>query len=354
MSFGQPDRGSDPEAPALSSAQPDLNGPAPTGVTDHLSFWFQGRYQVQLCAAFGPLILLPPSVDEADDIVADPNLMDAAEAIPVEVPEPEEAADIDLGYLRLYDTALRPNDLSSEKSGSATAISRAQPTVHEPKLTSHEDKTVPDAARSVVLEQLEGSRPQPTGRSSRQPVSSSDHVPSDRPSPVYTLGYELPGLNYLAEPPEADEAEVTEDVLEVTAGKLEKVIRDFSVKGEIINVHPGPVVTSYELEPAPGTKSYAHDLAGRRHRPLDEAVSARVAVVPGRNAIGIELPNHKRETVFLRELLASQDFETRSRSSRCAWARPSAASRSSPISPACRTCWWPAPPARASRWRSTP
>ena len=55
MSFGQPDRGSDPEAPALSSAQPDLNGPAPTGVTDHLSFWFQGRYQVQQCAAFGPL-----------------------------------------------------------------------------------------------------------------------------------------------------------------------------------------------------------------------------------------------------------------------------------------------------------
>ena len=309
MSFGQPDRGSDPEAPALSSAQPDLNGPAPTGVTDHLSFWFQGRYQVQQCAAFGPLILLPPSVDEADDVEADPNLMDAAEAVPVEVPEPEEAADIDLGYLRLYDTALLP-DLSSEKSGSATAISRAQPTVHEPELTSHEDKTVPDAARSVVLEQLEGSRPQPTGRSSRQPVSSSDHVPSDRPSPVYTLGYELPALNYLAEPPEADEAEVTEDVLEETAGKLEKVIRDFGVKGQIIHVHPGPVVTLFELEPPPGTKSnriisLTDDIARSM-----SAVSARVAVLPGRNAIGIELPNAKRETVYLRELLAAEDFES--------------------------------------------
>ena len=200
--------------------------------------------------------------------------------------------------------------LSSEKSGSATAISRAQPTVHEPELTSHEDKTVPDAARSVVLEQLEGSRPQPTGRSSRQPVSSSDHVPSDRPSPVYTLGYELPGLNYLAEPPEADEAEVTEDVLEVTAGKLEKVIRDFGVKGQIIHVHSGPVVTLFELEPPPGTKSnriisLTDDIARSM-----SAVSARVAVLPGRNAIGIELPNAKRETVYLRELLAAEDFES--------------------------------------------
>ena len=136
MSFGQPDPGSDPEAPALSSAQPDLNCLAPTGVTDHLSFWFQDRYQVQQCAAFGPLVLLAPSIDEADDVEADPDLMDAAEAVPVEVPEPEEAADIDLGYLRLYDSALLPNDLSSAKSGSTMAIPRAQPTVHEPELAS--------------------------------------------------------------------------------------------------------------------------------------------------------------------------------------------------------------------------
>jgi DNA segregation ATPase FtsK/SpoIIIE, S-DNA-T family len=87
------------------------------------------------------------------------------------------------------------------------------------------------------------------------------------------------------------------------------VVRDFGVKGEIINVRPGPVVTLYELEPAPGTKSsrvisLADDIARSM-----SAISARVAVVQGRNAIGIELPNHKRETVFLRELLASQDFE---------------------------------------------
>jgi S-DNA-T family DNA segregation ATPase FtsK/SpoIIIE len=80
------------------------------------------------------------------------------------------------------------------------------------------------------------------------------------------------------------------------------------VRGEIINVRPGPVVTLYELEPAPGTKSsrvigLADDIARSM-----SAVSARVAVVQGRNAIGVELPNVKRETVYLRELLDSQDF----------------------------------------------
>ena len=89
---------------------------------------------------------------------------------------------------------------------------------------------------------------------------------------------------------------------------LEGVLEDFGVSGEIINVRPGPVVTLYELEPAPGIKSsrvigLADDIARSM-----SAVSARVAVVPGRNAIGIELPNQRRETVYLRELLASRRF----------------------------------------------
>jgi hypothetical protein len=98
MSLGQRDGGSDAEAPALSSAQPDLISPPPSGVTEYLSFWFQGRYQVQQCAALGQLILLAPSLDEADGVEADPILIDAVEAVPVEVLEPDEAADIDLGY----------------------------------------------------------------------------------------------------------------------------------------------------------------------------------------------------------------------------------------------------------------
>nr|WP_246388980.1 DNA translocase FtsK [Microvirga mediterraneensis] len=122
--------------------------------------------------------------------------------------------------------------------------------------------------------------------------------------------FELPSLELLAEPKIWDSAEVPVEVLQENAATLENVLWDFNVKGEIINVRPGPVVTLYELEPAPGTKSsrvisLADDIARSM-----SAVSARVAVVQGRNAIGIELPNHKRETVYLRELLASQDFET--------------------------------------------
>lgn len=89
---------------------------------------------------------------------------------------------------------------------------------------------------------------------------------------------------------------------------LEGVLDDFGIRGEIINVRPGPVVTLYELEPAPGIKSsrvigLADDIARSM-----SAISARVAVVPGRNVIGIELPNKTREIVYLRELLTSQDF----------------------------------------------
>ncbi|WP_055461129.1 FtsK/SpoIIIE family DNA translocase, partial [Chelatococcus sambhunathii] len=121
--------------------------------------------------------------------------------------------------------------------------------------------------------------------------------------------YQLPPLALLAEPKKNNGAVISPEALEQNAALLESTLEDFGVKGEIINAHPGPVVTLYELEPAPGTKSsrvisLADDIARSM-----SAVSARVAVVPGRNAIGIELPNARRETVYLRELLASQDFE---------------------------------------------
>jgi S-DNA-T family DNA segregation ATPase FtsK/SpoIIIE len=122
--------------------------------------------------------------------------------------------------------------------------------------------------------------------------------------------YALPALTLLAEPKRSATPTVSPEALEQNATLLEGTLEDFGVKGEITNVRPGPVVTLYELEPAPGTKSSrVISLADDVARSMS-AVSARVAVVQGRNAIGIELPNHKRETVFLRELLASQDFET--------------------------------------------
>jgi DNA segregation ATPase FtsK/SpoIIIE, S-DNA-T family len=130
-----------------------------------------------------------------------------------------------------------------------------------------------------------------------------------QPSLLDRMNYQLPPLFMLAEPKKLVASKISEDALEQNARLLEGVLDDFGVKGEIINVRPGPVVTLYELEPAPGIKSsrvigLADDIARSM-----SAISARVAVVQGRNAIGIELPNQRRETVYLRELLASQDFE---------------------------------------------
>jgi S-DNA-T family DNA segregation ATPase FtsK/SpoIIIE len=122
--------------------------------------------------------------------------------------------------------------------------------------------------------------------------------------------FTLPPLHLLTEPRSIDRrAQINVDALEQNARLLEGVLDDFGVRGEIINVRPGPVVTLYELEPAPGIKSarvigLADDIARSM-----SAISCRVAVIAGKNAIGIELPNARRETVYLRELLASEDFE---------------------------------------------
>ena len=121
-------------------------------------------------------------------------------------------------------------------------------------------------------------------------------------------GYELPSLGLLTAPKASDRTTMSPDIIQENATALEGVLDDFGVRGEIINARPGPVVTLYELEPAPGIKSsrvigLADDIARSM-----SAISARVAVVSGRNAIGIELPNPKREKVYLRELLASDDY----------------------------------------------
>ena len=121
--------------------------------------------------------------------------------------------------------------------------------------------------------------------------------------------YFLPPLDLLREPPVVEpDYELSEEFLDQSSTMLQQVLRDFGVRGEVIDANPGPVVTLYEFEPAPGVKSsrvigLSPDIARSM-----SAVSARVAVVEGRNVIGIELPNRRRETVWLRELLASHEF----------------------------------------------
>ncbi len=148
---------------------------------------------------------------------------------------------------------------------------------------------------------------EPTGgeAEARGPKKPPSPARASRRSPG---GYERPSLSLLAMPRANERATLSTDLIRENAAALEGVLADFGVRGEIINARPGPVVTLYELEPAPGIKSsrvisLADDIARSM-----SALSARVAVVSGRNAIGIELPNPTREKVYLRELLASRDY----------------------------------------------
>ena len=122
--------------------------------------------------------------------------------------------------------------------------------------------------------------------------------------------YQLPALGLLAEPRHGnDGTTLSDESLEENARMLEAVLSDFGVKGRIVAVRPGPVVTLYEFEPAAGVKSSrVISLSDDVARSMS-AVAARVAVIPGRNVLGIELPNQTRETVYLRELLAATEYE---------------------------------------------
>ena len=137
------------------------------------------------------------------------------------------------------------------------------------------------------------------GEEERQP--RLDLVPDQEPV--------LPPLDILERAPAAKTAAIDEEALEKNARMLETVLEDYGVRGQIVQVRPGPVVTLYELEPAPGIKaSRIIGLADDIARSMS-AISVRVAVVPGRSVIGIELPNRRAETVYLRELLDSPVYE---------------------------------------------
>jgi S-DNA-T family DNA segregation ATPase FtsK/SpoIIIE len=196
----------------------------------------------------------------------------------------------------------------------------------EPEFAAAMEPSLDEEAYDVdISSEMLGDEPaQPTQvQNFRSPAGARVAAPAPRPVPgarvqreaqtslIGSGRFEMPSLHFLSEPKNVvRDSSLSKDALEQNARLLEGVLEDFGVKGEIIHVRPGPVVTLYELEPAPGIKSsrvigLADDIARSM-----SAIAARVAVVPGRNAIGIELPNAKRETVYLREILASRDFET--------------------------------------------
>lgn len=144
-----------------------------------------------------------------------------------------------------------------------------------------------------------------------KPVQTSKKAKAEAQPSLFkeaSTEYETPPLGLLANPTTIVRHHLSDEALEQNARMLETVLDDYGVKGEIVSVRPGPVVTMYELEPAPGLKaSRVIGLADDIARSMS-ALSARVSTVPGRTVVGIELPNENRETVLLREMLAGKEY----------------------------------------------
>jgi len=160
--------------------------------------------------------------------------------------------------------------------------------------------TKPEAQKSVVE------------YPSTKPIPQSKRAKTEAQPTLFAEGgaadYEQPALNLLESPTTIVRQQLSDEALEENARMLENVLDDYGVKGEIVSVRPGPVVTMYELEPAPGLKaSRVIGLADDIARSMS-ALAARVSTVPGRTVIGIELPNDHRETVLLREILSARDY----------------------------------------------
>ncbi|MBO4643904.1 MAG: DNA translocase FtsK 4TM domain-containing protein [Alphaproteobacteria bacterium] len=151
-----------------------------------------------------------------------------------------------------------------------------------------------------------------------QPLPAPVKKQQAKPSPLksikeqreYVKQFHLPKLDLLAKPKADKDAAVSREYLEKRARQLENVLEEYGVKGQIVNVRPGPVVTLFELEPAPGIKTTrVINLADDIARSMS-AVSVRIAVIPGQSVIGIEMPNEKRADVYLKELLSCDEFKT--------------------------------------------
>ncbi len=243
---------------------------------------------------------------------------------------PESPLDLNGEYAQsgdgLYEGASRPVGDRIEPGFAPVTRSRPVPVDDAPPFDI-DDEPLPDGILSDDMDDDDDPasdwRPQTAPAQARTTPSPRVAAPAERPKPSARVqrdaqgsmlednGFTLPSVHLLTEARNVvKDSSLSPEALEQNARMLEGVLQDFGVKGEIIHVRPGPVVTLYELEPAPGFKSsrvigLADDIARSM-----SAIAVRVAVVPGRNAIGIELPNQKRETVYLRELIASRDFET--------------------------------------------
>lgn len=223
-----------------------------------------------------------------------------------------------------------PQDSAEKHSVSVSSGARVEPTVISKNQFAEctaVEKCGPNILKETVPQEIDqgptllGSRPtsllkmehkkvvQPAFR---KPIKPSVQAKKEaQPSLQFEdnrIDYELPPLNLLANPTIIERHNLSDESLEENARLLESVLDDYGVRGEIVSVRPGPVVTMYELEPAPGLKaSRVIGLSDDIARSMS-ALSARVSTIPGKTVIGIELPNENREKVVLREILSSKFF----------------------------------------------
>ena len=202
---------------------------------------------------------------------------------------------------------LRRADAAAEEAPLPATTRRKEPSFGVPIVTRD---TAPEVAEPSVP-----TLPVPAARKPAAPRVAERSAPP-RPAaearqaslPLAGDAWRFPPLDLLAGPPVKRAAGPSEEALQGNARMLETVLEDYGVRGRIVEIRPGPVVTLYELEPAPGTKSarvigLADDIARSM-----SVTAVRIATVPGRNVIGIELPNARRETVLLSELIAAEDW----------------------------------------------
>ena len=260
--------------------------PSPTGV----------RIEPALTAGRGP-----------KPLVFDPDpLIEEEPAVVPQVEEPAAAPRIPAAIAAAMAPKI-PSAIAAAMAPRAPAETSA-PTMAEPQTMAQPHMPIPAAhvpvaapePRSVVQHPPKRA-PQPSrqAKAEAQPALKFDEKYAD---------YEHPPLGLLTNPIEIQRHHLSDEALEENARMLESVLDDYGVKGEIVSVRPGPVVTMYELEPAPGLKaSRVIGLADDIARSMS-ALAARVSTVPGRTVIGIELPNENREKVVLREILSHRDF----------------------------------------------
>ena len=204
--------------------------------------------------------------------------------------------------------AVTPQQSGEEKAPEQKEKSQA---VAQNAITTKNATTAPMATNAPIATTAPNTTISPVATKATISAPFRTLNPAFIPSPKSQSddSYIFPSIDLLQEPEHKDGAVISQETLERSAGLLESVLEDFGIKGEIIHVRPGPVVTMYEFEPAAGVKSsrvisLSDDIARSM-----SAISARVAVIPGRNVIGIELPNKVRETVYLREIIQSKTFQ---------------------------------------------